>query len=72
MIMTNGYPIQGAESFGESPLWGLLSVVLNGYLLMSMYPRKADLQKLVYLDYATIYSADFQGPSSLHTPVADD
>lgn len=39
------------------------------YLLMCMYPRKADLQKLVYLDYATIYSADFQGPPSLHTPV---
>lgn len=39
------------------------------YILLSLYPRKADLQKLVYLDYATIYSEDLGGPSSLHTPV---
>ena len=39
------------------------------YLLMALYPRKVDLQRLVYLDYAAIYSADLGGPESLHTPV---
>lgn len=39
------------------------------YLLLSLHPRKVDLQRLVYLDYAVIYSSDFGGPSSLHTPV---
>lgn len=39
------------------------------YLLLALHPRKADLQRLVYLDYATIYSADLGGPESLHTPV---
>lgn len=39
------------------------------YLLMALYPRKVDLQRLVYFDYAAIYSADLDGPTSLHTPV---
>lgn len=39
------------------------------YLLMALYPRKVDLQRLVYFDYAAIYSADLSGPESLHTPV---
>jgi len=39
------------------------------YLLMALYPRKLDLQRLVYFDYAAIYSADLDGPESLHTPV---
>ncbi|WP_354690429.1 ABC-three component system middle component 2 [Phytobacter sp. RSE-02] len=39
------------------------------YLLLSLYPRKVDLQKLVYLEYATVYSEDLGGPTSLHTPV---
>lgn len=39
------------------------------YLLSSLFPHGADLQKLVLLDYAVVYSADFNGPSSLHTPV---
>ena len=39
------------------------------YLLMALYPRKVDLQRLVYFDYAAIYSADLDGPASLHTPV---
>lgn len=39
------------------------------FLLLSLYPRKADLQKLVYLEYATVYSEDLGGPTSLHTPV---
>lgn len=39
------------------------------YLLSSLYPMGADLQKLVLLDYAIIYSSDFNGPENLHTPV---
>lgn len=39
------------------------------FILLSLYPRKADLQKLVYLEYATVYSEDLGGPISLHTPV---
>jgi hypothetical protein len=39
------------------------------YLLQALAPRGADLQKLVLLDYAIVYSADLDGPSSLHTPV---
>lgn len=39
------------------------------YLLLALHPRKVDLQRLVYLDYAVIYSADLGGMSSLHTPV---
>ncbi|EKN3986322.1 ABC-three component system middle component 2 [Yersinia enterocolitica] len=39
------------------------------YLLLSLYPRKIDLQKLVYLEYVTVYSEDLGGPTSLHTPV---
>ncbi|MES2978372.1 MAG: ABC-three component system middle component 2 [Pseudomonadota bacterium] len=39
------------------------------YLLNSLQPAGADLQKLVLLDYAVIYSADLGGPTSLHTPV---
>ena len=39
------------------------------YLLMALYPRKVDLQRLIYFDYAAIYSSDLGGPDSLHTPV---
>lgn len=39
------------------------------YLLQSLGPKGADLQKLVLLDYAIVYSADLDGPSSLHTPL---
>ena len=39
------------------------------YLLCSLRPFGADLQKLVLLDYAIVYSGDLAGPSSLHTPV---
>lgn len=39
------------------------------FLLLALHPRKADLQRLVYLDYAAIYSSDLGGPQSLHTPV---
>lgn len=39
------------------------------YLLNSLQPTGADLQKLVLLDYAIVYSDDLGGPPSLHTPV---
>jgi len=39
------------------------------YLLNSLQPIGADLQKLVLLDYAVVYSHDLGGPPSLHTPV---
>jgi len=39
------------------------------YLLNALHPKRADLQSLLYLDYAAIYSADVGGPQSLHTPV---
>ena len=39
------------------------------YLLTSLQPAGADLQKLVLLDYAIVYSDDLGGPPSLHTPV---
>lgn len=39
------------------------------YLLCALRPGGADLQKLVLLDYAIVYSGDLKGPSSLHTPV---
>jgi hypothetical protein len=39
------------------------------YLLNSLQPIGADLQKLVLLDYAVVYSDDLGGPPSLHTPV---
>jgi hypothetical protein len=39
------------------------------YLLRALYPRKVDLQRLIYFDYAAIYSADLGGPECLHTPV---
>lgn len=39
------------------------------FLLLALSPRKADLQHLIYLDYAVIYSADLGGPESLHAPV---
>lgn len=39
------------------------------YLLNALQPTGADLQKLVLLDYAVVYSDDLSGPPSLHTPV---
>ncbi|WP_407973333.1 ABC-three component system middle component 2 (plasmid) [Burkholderia pyrrocinia] len=39
------------------------------YLLSALRPAGADLQKLILLDYAVVYSADLGGPESLHTPV---
>ena len=39
------------------------------YLLQALAPHGADLQRLVLLDYAIVYSADLDGPISLHTPV---
>lgn len=39
------------------------------FLLQYLRPQSVDLQKLIMLDYALVYSADLGGPSSLHTPV---
>ncbi|CAG9164514.1 ABC-three component system middle component 2 [Cupriavidus pampae] len=39
------------------------------YLLSALRPGGADLQKLILLDYAVVYSGDLGGPDSLHTPV---
>lgn len=38
------------------------------FLLLALYPRRVDLQRLVLFDYAVIYSDDLGGPPSLHTP----
>jgi hypothetical protein len=42
-------------------------------LLVEAYPATLDLQKLVYLDYLLVHSADAGGPASLHpaTPQRD-
>jgi hypothetical protein len=56
---------QTAKVFNSSFELGVRMV----FLLLALHPRKADLQTLVYMDYAAIYSADLGGPSSLHTPV---
>jgi len=37
-------------------------------LLVESYPATLDLQKLVYLDYLLVHSADADGPQSLHPP----
>lgn len=37
-------------------------------LLVEAYPATLDLQKLVYLDYLLVHSADADGPESLHPP----
>jgi hypothetical protein len=37
-------------------------------LLVEAYPTTLDLQRLVYLDYLLVHSADAQGPTSLHPP----
>lgn len=35
-------------------------------LLLAGLARKLDLDELIFLDYASIYSSDFQGAASLH------
>jgi len=35
-------------------------------ILTSLFPKSADLQRLVYMDYLAIHSGDVNGPSSLH------
>jgi hypothetical protein len=37
-------------------------------LLVEAYPTTLDLQKLVYLDYLLVHSADADGPASMHPP----
>ncbi|WP_309881113.1 ABC-three component system middle component 2 [Caballeronia sp. LZ029] len=43
--------------------------VRMAFILHALRPRVADLQKLILLDYALIYSGDLGGPGSLHTPI---
>lgn len=58
-------PAKKAAAVFNSPFELGLRMV---YLLSSLR-EGADLQKLVLLDYAIIYSGDLNGPESLHTPV---
>src|ERR1041385_6947847 len=44
------------------------SVLRSLVLLVETYPATLDLQKLVYLDYLLVHSADADGPESLHPP----
>lgn len=37
-------------------------------LLVETYPSALDLQRLIYLDYLLVHSADADGPTSLHPP----
>lgn len=37
-------------------------------LLVEAHPETLDLQKLIYLDYLLVHSADADGPESLHPP----
>ncbi|MBI3713375.1 MAG: threonine transporter RhtB [Burkholderiales bacterium] len=55
----------GAPVFNSPFELGLRMV----YLLCALRPYGADLQKLVLLDYAIVYSGDLNGPGSLHTPI---
>ena len=57
--------LPGISPFNSSFELGIRMV----YMLSSVFPKGADLQKLILMDYAAIYSGDFGGPDSLHTPV---
>jgi hypothetical protein len=57
---------KGSVSIFNSPFELGIRMV---FLLCALRPRMADLQKLVLLDYATVYSGDLGGPDSLHTPI---
>lgn len=37
-------------------------------ILVESHPSSMDLQKLVFLDYLMLHSADVEGPESLHPP----
>ena len=38
-------------------------------ILVAVYPRSFDLQRLVDFDYLIVHSADVGGPASLHAPL---
>jgi len=38
-------------------------------ILTSIYPKAADLQRIVELDYLVVHSGDANGPESLHAPL---
>lgn len=49
----------------NSPLEAGLRVLI---LLVESHPMPLDIQKLVFLDYLAVHSADVGGPDSLHPP----
>lgn len=38
-------------------------------ILVAIYPKTADLQRLVEFDYLVVHSGDVNGPESLHAPL---
>jgi hypothetical protein len=48
-----------------------LELGLRGlYILAELYPEEIDIQKILFLDYILVHSADVEGgPDSLHAPV---
>ena len=56
--------MSGSKIFNNPVESALRSLVL----LVEAYPATLDLQRLVYLDYLLVHSADADGPPSLHPP----
>lgn len=50
------------SAFNSAVETGIRSVAI----LTALYPKQADLQRLVYFDYLTLHSRDVGGPDSLH------
>ena len=50
------------SAFNSAVETGVRSVAI----LTALYPKAADLQRLVYFDYLTLHSRDVGGPESLH------
>ena len=62
--------LSGSNNMNPSPFNSAFELGIRmAFILHALRPRVADLQKLVLLDYALVYSADLKGPPSLHTPV---
>ena len=51
-----------SKPFNSSFETGVRCIVI----LLAMYPKRVDLQRLVYLDYLSVHSGDAEGPESLH------
>lgn len=45
------------------------SAIRAGVLLAAVHPEPLDLQRLVYLDYLLVHSADAHGPPSIHPAI---